>query len=87
MGRRPRAETPDVQVVEIADVARSLSRTHLRIRVAHGVAWVEDAGSANGTRLVTPDGERVRLVPGEPARLVPGAVLELGQVRIDVALD
>ncbi|TGO06404.1 putative transmembrane protein, RDD family domain [Serinibacter arcticus] len=86
VGRRPRAESEDVQVVEIADVARSLSRTHVRIRVTGGVAWVEDAGSANGTRLRAPDGTLTPLGAGVPVRLVSGAVLELGQVSLGVTL-
>lgn len=86
VGRRPRAESEDVQVVEIADVARSLSRTHVRIRVTDGDAWVEDAGSANGTRLRTPDGTLTPLGAGIPVRLVSGAVLELGQVSLGVTL-
>jgi RDD family/FHA domain len=86
VGRRPRAESEDVQVVEIADVARSLSRTHVRVRVTDGVAWVEDAGSANGTRLRTPDGTLTPLGAGIPVRLVSGAVLELGQVSLGVTL-
>lgn len=86
VGRRPRAESEDVQVVEIGDVARSLSRTHVRIRVTDGVAWVEDAGSANGTRLRTPDGTLTPLGAGIPVRLVSGAVLELGQVSLGVTL-
>lgn len=86
VGRRPRAESEDVQIIEIADVARSLSRTHIRVRLIDGVAWVEDAGSANGTRLRLPDATLVPLGPGAPVRLVDGAVLELGQVSLDVAL-
>ncbi|GMA32361.1 RDD family protein [Litorihabitans aurantiacus] len=87
VGRRPRSEDPAVQIVEIADVARSLSRTHVRVRVADGAAWVEDAGSANGTRLVAPTGAVTPLGQGAPVRLVDGAVLELGQVRLRVSLS
>jgi DNA-binding NtrC family response regulator len=53
----------------------SISRRHAEIQVGPRV-WIEDCGSANGTRV----GER-RLAPRERVELQPGMIIELGNVR------
>lgn len=52
----------------------SLSRTHVRIRVANGTVTLTDAGARNGTRL-----ERRPLAGGEETTLEDGALLRVGR--------
>ena len=43
---------------------------------------VTDLGSANGTRVVTPDGRTFPLTPGIPHRATPGDRIELGRTVV-----
>ena len=86
VGRRPQASDPTATLIAVESASRALSRTHARIRLVAGAVWVEDMGSANGSRLHTPDGLVTPLVPGTPLAAPVGSVLELGEVRIDIAV-
>ena len=86
VGRRPQASDPSAQLIAIESASRALSRTHARIRLISGTVWVEDVGSANGSRLHTPDGAITKLMAGTPLAAPVGSVLELGEVRIDIAV-
>lgn len=86
VGRRPQASDPTATLIAVESASRALSRTHARIRLVAGAVWVEDLGSANGSRLHTPDGVITPLVPGTPLAAPVGSVLELGEVRIDIAV-
>jgi transcriptional regulator with PAS, ATPase and Fis domain len=59
---------------------RSISRQHAVLRVGAELS-VEDAGSANGTRIGARD-----LVAGQPARLQPGEIVQLGALFAAVEL-
>lgn len=49
------------------------SRRHAQITYNHGVYYLTDVGSANGTLL---DGDR--LIPQQPTRLAPGMTIQIG---------
>jgi hypothetical protein len=51
-------------VLALADLSRTLSKTHALLEWSGSVLWVTDLHSANGSVLVSPDGERRPLVPG-----------------------
>lgn len=55
----------------------SVSRRHARLFGRGGRLFVEDAGSANGTRV---DGRR--LAEDEPAEITEGTDIELGETRL-----
>jgi hypothetical protein len=46
--------------------------------------WAEDLNSANGTVMVHPTGQRIRLGPQWRTAIVPGAVLLLADESITV---
>ena len=86
LGRAPEQTPADAQAIAIADSTRSLSRTHLRVAPADGEAlWIEDAFSANGTRLQAPDGSTQPLPRGQRVKVPVGTVLLLGERRLSVS--
>ena len=86
LGRAPEQTPADAQAVAIADLTRSLSRTHLRVAPADGEAlWIEDTFSANGTRLQAPDGSTQPLPRGQRVKVPVGTVLLLGERRLSVS--
>lgn len=80
MGRRPanRADGAQHPLYAWADLSRTLSKTHALLTWSGSLLWVTDLGSANGTTLVTPEGERMRLVAGTPTAAASGCTVELG---------
>ena len=61
---------------ENADVLlahNTISRNHATVTVENGSAWVEDAGSTNGTAVA-----RQRIAPGEKAELTDGCEVMFG---------
>ncbi|TFC24433.1 FHA domain-containing protein [Cryobacterium sp. TMT1-3] len=80
MGRRPanRADGAQHPLFAWADLSRTLSKTHALLTWSGSLLWVTDLGSANGTTLVTPSGERMRLVAGTPTAAASGCTVELG---------
>ncbi len=86
LGRAPEQTPADAQAVAIADLTRSLSRTHLRVAPADGEAlWIEDTFSANGTRLQAPDGSTQPLPRGQRIKAPVGTVPLLGERRLSVS--
>lgn len=80
IGRNPAAqpgETAD-QLLAIADPGRSISKTHLQLRVADGGVWVTDRNSTNGSAVTTPDGIQTRLHPGHALFVRPGSTVHFG---------
>ena len=63
--------------VRVADPDGTVSRLHLRVTLAGGQVEVGDLGSANGSVLRTPGGERP-LAPFEPAFIEPGTRAGIG---------
>ena len=64
IGRSPESKTEQQSVLALADLSRTLSKTHALLEWSGSVLWVTDLHSANGSVLVSPDGERRPLVPG-----------------------
>ncbi|WP_139006586.1 RDD family protein [Arthrobacter crystallopoietes] len=80
IGRNPAAaagEEVDV-LIDFADLDRSVSKTHLELRVEGGTVWVNDRNSTNGTAVTGSDGVRQQLVPGAPVAAKSGATVEFG---------
>jgi pSer/pThr/pTyr-binding forkhead associated (FHA) protein len=92
LGRRPTTEgltdeidgSSDVEVVEVEDPTRSLSRTHCALGQFEDLLWVTDLGSNNGTMLVYPNGSTHRLEPRVRYELDPGCVIRAGTHTITV---
>ena len=74
-GVRPAGEQP---VLALADLSRTLSKTHALLEWSGSVLWVTDLHSANGSVLVSPDGERRPLVPGIRGPAAIGWTVECG---------
>ncbi|RKR73950.1 FHA domain-containing protein [Frondihabitans australicus] len=93
VGRKPSAErlddqldgSSDVDLVTVADDARSISRTHFVLGPYDDLFWVADAGSGNGTRLVYPDGSAFRLEPGTRYEVDPGSRITFGSFWVEVS--
>ena len=85
IGRAPRPADPgDIQLVALDSSSSALSRSHLRIGFDDRQVWAEDLNSANGTVMVHPTGQRIRLGPQWRTAIVPGAVLLLADESITV---
>jgi len=63
--------------LRINDPNGTVSRLHLKISLVGWQVEVSDLGSANGSVLHSPDGERT-LAPFEPAAIEPGARIGIG---------
>ena len=63
--------------LRINDPNGTVSRLHLKVSLTGWQVEVSDLGSANGSVLHSPDGERT-LTPFEPAAIVPGAWIGIG---------
>jgi hypothetical protein len=77
IGRSPegKGEQP---VLALADLSRTLSKTHALLEWSGSLLWVTDVHSANGSVLVSPDGERRPLVPGIRGPATIGWTVECG---------
>ncbi|KFF58867.1 hypothetical protein JF66_15260 [Cryobacterium sp. MLB-32] len=86
IGRRPenRADATVHPLFAWTDLSRTLSKTHALLTWSGTLLWVTDFGSANGTTLVTPHGERRVLIPGMPTAATPGWRVELGDRSFQV---
>lgn len=86
IGRQPKAAPgEDVEIlVQLHDVARSVSKTHLGLHWDGKQLWVEDRHSANGTTVLDPGGTWQALQPGRPYPVAPGTRVQLGGRRLVV---
>jgi pSer/pThr/pTyr-binding forkhead associated (FHA) protein len=75
---------PDVDLSEEGDVCQVIARRHVKIIARSGRHYVEDLGSANGTKL-----NGVPMGIGKLGRLNPGDHLWLGGcvLAYDIELD
>ena len=83
----PRGNTPaahQLPVLALADLSRTLSKTHALLEWSGSVLWVTDLHSANGSVLVSPDGERRPLVPGIRGPASIGWTVECGNRSFSV---
>jgi uncharacterized RDD family membrane protein YckC len=80
IGRNPAAaEGEDVDhLIDFADMGRSVSKTHLQLRVDGGTVWVGDRNSTNGTAVTGADGTRSQLTPGSPVAARLGDTVHFG---------
>lgn len=86
IGRAPQrpADRPEVDVLALADVSKSLSKSHA-IVLPHGDELViEDVGSTNGVIIKHPDGRETVLPAHRPFPLAVGTVLELGDYVLTI---
>ncbi|MFF2843459.1 RDD family protein [Paenarthrobacter sp. NPDC057981] len=80
LGRNPAAQPGEVveQLLPVSDPGRSISKTHLHLRVDGDGVWVTDRNSTNGSAVTTPDGLQTRLTPGEASFVRPGSTVHFG---------
>jgi RDD family/FHA domain len=78
IGRSPETKGKQQPVLALADLSRTLSKTHALLEWSGSVLWVTDLHSANGSVLVSPDGERRPLVPGIRGPAAPGWTVVCG---------
>ena len=85
IGRAPQPAFPDdTQLMTLETSSSALSRSHLRIGFDDRQLWAEDLSSANGTVMVHPTGQQIRLEPERRTAIAPGAVLLLANESITV---
>jgi len=77
IGRDPESSdlvrTGRARPLVIVDQTFQLSRVHARILLREWDVCIEDAGSANGTRILRPDSDEwTQLVPDNPTVITPG---------------
>jgi hypothetical protein len=80
VGREPSVDgdvSRSATVLRVTDPDGTVSRTHLRISVASGRVEVQDLGSANGSLLRLPDGDR-QLAPHDSAVIGPDTSIGIG---------
>jgi hypothetical protein len=76
--------TGELPALALADLSRTLSKTHALLEWSGSVLWVTDLHSANGSVLVSPDGERRPLVPGIRGPAAIGWTVECGNRSFSV---
>ena len=85
IGRRP-ASVEGTRSVVVPDTTVSLSRTHMRVGPTATGAWIEDAFSANGTQIRTPDGRISALAGGQAVEVPAGTEILMGERRATFVL-
>ncbi|TVU60620.1 FHA domain-containing protein [Paenarthrobacter nitroguajacolicus] len=80
LGRNPAPQPGEAveQLLPVSDPGRSISKTHLHLRVDGDGVWVSDRNSTNGSAVTTPDGIQTRLHPGEAVFVRPGSTVHFG---------
>ncbi|MFK0007345.1 RDD family protein [Paenarthrobacter sp. NPDC090520] len=80
VGRNPAPQPGEAtqQLLPVSDPGRSISKTHLHLRVDGDGVWVTDRNSTNGSAVTTPDGIQTRLHPGEAVFVRPGSTVHFG---------
>ncbi|MFE4468254.1 FHA domain-containing protein [Leifsonia sp. NPDC056824] len=86
IGRNPASHTPgtefddpaNVEMVTVADDAKSVSRAHLAFGQYDGVFWVMDLGSANGTTITYPGEGTFACDPNTRHEVDPGSIVRFG---------
>ena len=79
IGRNPAGKDNEpAQLIPVKDEGRSVSKTHLHLRVDAGRLWVTDRHSTNGSAVGGADGERTPLPGGQPSWAPPGSTVYFG---------
>ncbi|MEC5148622.1 FHA domain-containing protein [Cryobacterium sp. GrIS_2_6] len=86
LGRRPAQPRipvgPSITLVAVVSAGSLVSATHVDIRQVGDVIVVTDAGSRNGTIVVSADGRKERLRPGDSRTVPPGTRIDIGDDNI-----
>ncbi|MEL4318877.1 FHA domain-containing protein [Leifsonia sp. YIM 134122] len=87
IGRRPRlgrvpAVGEHVRLVDVPSPSREVSATHVEIRREGDVVVVTDQRSTNGTFIVPPHADRIRLRPGQSMVVSVGTMVHIGDGTI-----
>ena len=90
IGRRPRSTrvsgTDLPHLVAVDSPQQDISRSHVELRVEGDSIVATDLNTTNGTTLLRPGVDPMRLHPGEATVVVPGDVIDLGD-GITVAIE
>ncbi|MEV7660270.1 RDD family protein [Paenarthrobacter sp. NPDC089316] len=80
LGRNPAPQPGETveQLLPVSDPGRSISKTHLHLRVDGDGVWVTDRNSTNGSAVTASDGIQTRLQPGEAVFVRPGSTVHFG---------
>lgn len=79
IGRNPAAgHTETAQLIPVEDEGRSVSKTHLHLRVEDGRLWVTDRYSTNGSAVTGVDGNRTALPGGQAYWVDAGSTVHFG---------
>ena len=86
IGRNPAVHIPGtefddpahVELVTVADDAKSVSRAHLAFGQYEDVFWVMDLGSANGTTITYPGEGTFACDPNTRHEVDPGSIVRFG---------
>ncbi|SEE61604.1 Uncharacterized membrane protein YckC, RDD family [Arthrobacter alpinus] len=80
IGRNPAGYDGEMisRLISIQDSSRSVSKTHLHVRVSGEGLWVTDRNSTNGSGITHPSGSMVPLAGGKPALAEPGSTVHFG---------
>ena len=76
--RDPRRPGVDHPLLGLADLSRTLSKTHALLEWSGTALFVTDLQSASGSVLVSPAGDRRPLVPGVPGAAAIGWTVQCG---------
>ncbi|MFC8302223.1 RDD family protein [Specibacter sp. NPDC057265] len=87
IGRNPAGYDGEMisRLISVHDTSRSVSKTHLHVRVSSEGVWVTDRNSTNGSAIATAAGARTTLVGGTPALAEVGARVHFGDRSFVVA--
>lgn len=86
IGRNPAAAPGEgpVALFNVADLGRSVSKTHLAVTIHDGRVWVTDRNSTNGSGITGADGAFRPLDPGAPEPVRFGDTVHFGDRSFEV---
>jgi hypothetical protein len=89
IGRAPSAplKRPTADLLSLADVTKSLSKTHAYLEPNGESLTIEDLASTNGVIVRAKDGGETEAMPGDRLALEPGSVVELGDYFLTVVRE
>lgn len=80
IGRNPAGYDGEMisRLISVKDSSRSVSKTHLHVRISAEGLWVTDRNSTNGSSLSNANGTETALVGGTPALAAIGSRVHFG---------
>ncbi|WP_308036440.1 RDD family protein [Arthrobacter sp. zg-Y1110] len=87
LGRNPATKPQETvgQLLDFADMGRSVSKTHLHLQADPNGVWVTDRNSTNGSAVVTAQGLREELEPLRPVLAPVGSTVFFGDRSFTVS--